>query len=67
MLQKEFVSNWYNWYLYRQALVKTTNLFAASGHRNYAKCSRLPLQEIHILSETNTWLNRQLEDGYRAV
>ena len=67
LLQKEFVCNWYNWYLHLQALVKTTNLFAASGHRNSAKCSRLPLQEIHMLSETNTWLNRQFGDGYHAV
>ena len=43
------------------------NLFAACRHRNYAKCSRLYLQEMLSLSDTNPWLNKQFEDAYHAV
>ena len=42
-----------NWYLYLQGVMKMINFFEASGHRNYAKCSRLYLQEMLSLSDTN--------------
>ena len=44
--------------------MKMINLFAASGHRNYAKRSRLYLEEMLSLSYTNQWLNKQFEDGF---
>ena len=53
--------------MYRPSNPDKNNLFAASGHRNYAKCSRLYLQEMRSLSDTNPWPNKQFEDGYHAV
>ena len=35
-----------DWNLYLTALSKTLNLFAATGHINYAKCARLHLQNM---------------------
>ena len=43
------------------------NLFAVSENRNYAKCYILYLQEILGFSNTNPWLNKQLEDGDHPV
>ena len=31
--------------------------------KQYAKCSRLYLHEMLSLSDANTWLNKQFEDG----
>ena len=56
-----------NCYLHLQTLMKMINLFAASGHRNHGKWSRLYLQETLSLSDTNPWLNKQFECGYHAV
>ena len=56
-----------NCYLHLQTLMKMINLFAASGHRNHGKWSRLYLQETLSLSDTNPWLNKQFEYGYHAV
>ena len=56
-----------NYYLHLQTLMKMINLFAASGHRNHGKWSRLYLQETLSLSDTNPWLNKQFEYGYHAV
>ena len=56
-----------NWYLHLQAMMKMISLFAASGHRNYAKCSRLYFQEMLSVSDANPWLNKEFEDGYHAV
>ena len=56
-----------NCYLHLQTLIKMINLFAASGHRNHGKWSRLYLQETLSLSDTNPWLNKQFEYGYHAV
>ena len=52
---KEFlvVKRTYNRYLHLQVLMKMINLFAASGHRNYAECSRLYLHEMLSLPYTN--------------
>ena len=38
------------------------SLLAVSGHKKYAKCSRLYLQEMLSLSDAKTWLNKQFED-----
>ena len=43
------------------------NLFAASGHINNEKCSRLYVQEMQGLSKTNLWLHQQFLDGHHAV
>ena len=56
-----------NWMLHLQAVQKMTNLFAASGHINYARCSRLYIQEMLGLSEANPWLHQQFQGGSHAV
>ena len=45
----------WNWYLHLQGLMKMI--------KQYAKCSRLYLQEMLSLPDANTWLNKQFEDG----
>ena len=59
LLQKELVIG-----VSRPSNPDKNNLFAASGHRNYAKYSRLYLQEMLSLPDTNPWPNKQFEDGY---
>ena len=56
-----------NWYLHIQTLAKMMNLFAASGHINYAKCSRLYVQEMLSQLDTNPWLLQQFQNGRHAV
>ena len=55
-----------NWHLHLQVLMKMINLFASSGHINYAKCSRFYLQEMLSLSKRNPRVNEQFEDGYQT-
>jgi hypothetical protein len=43
------------------------NLFAASGHINYAKSARLYLQEMEALQEKHPWLHNNFENGLHAV
>ena len=43
------------------------NLFAASGHINYAMCKRLYLQQIWELEDTHPWLHHKFIDGFHAV
>jgi hypothetical protein len=43
------------------------NLFAATGHINYAKCARLYLQKMNELPETHPWLHQQFVEGKHAV
>ena len=56
-----------NWYLHIKTVVKMLNLFAASGHLNYAKCARMYVQKMLALSKSNPWLNQQFEEGQHAV
>jgi hypothetical protein len=56
-----------NWYLHLQAVQKMMNLFAATGHVNYARSSRMYVQEMLSLAETNPWLNEQFQEGRHAV
>jgi len=48
-----------NWSLHELATSRMLNLFAASGHHNYAKCGRLYLQMIQQMPETHLCLFRQ--------
>ena len=41
--------------LHLHMVQKMTNLFAASGHINYSKCSRLNAQEILAFSNEKPW------------
>ena len=44
-----------------------TDLFAASGHINCAKCSRLYVQEMLALSNEKPWLYQRFIDGKHPV
>ena len=52
-------------------LVATTrmiNLFAATGHSNYAKTSQLYLQLMQDFSKSQSWLyNQFMSHGYHTV
>ena len=56
-----------NWYLHIQTISKMQNLFAATGHRNYAKCTRIYVQEMNDWMGSNEWLRNQFEAGRHAV
>ena len=43
------------------------NLFAATGHINYAKSARLYIQEMRELQETHPWLFEKFTEGYHAL
>ena len=45
-----------NWNLHLIAVAKMLNVFAASGHHNYAKSGRLYLQMMQDLPLTNPWI-----------
>ena len=45
-----------NWSLHLQTLSNMINLFAATGHINYAKCARLHLQNMLHLEVEHPWV-----------
>lgn len=49
--------------LYLEAVSRTINLFAATGHINYAKCSRLHLQNMLDLHNSFPWVHKQFSEG----
>lgn len=56
-----------DWELHLFTLQKMLNLFAATGHINYAKCARLYLQEMKSLPQRNPWVYNQLIRGQHTV
>ena len=57
-----------DWNTHLIAVNSMLNLFAATGHFNYAKCGRLYLQNMQRLPETNPWLYEQFsKNGYHTV
>lgn len=57
-----------NWHLHLVAVGKMLNLFAATGHINYAKSSRLYLQQMHNLPTDHPSLYQCFEQqGFHAV
>jgi hypothetical protein len=56
-----------DWPLHLASLRKMLNLFAATGHRHYAKSVRLYLQEMADLPQTRPWLHEQLSKGLFAL
>ncbi len=57
-----------NWNLHLLAIGKMMNLFAATGHINYAKSSRLYLQLMRELPTDHPWLYTCFtEQGFHAV
>ncbi|KAK6183990.1 hypothetical protein SNE40_006544 [Patella caerulea] len=56
------------WHGHISACYKLLNLFAATGHSNYAKCTRLYLQRMIRLELDHPWLYKKyVEDGCFAV
>ena len=49
-----------DWHLYFVVLEKMLNLFAATGHRNYATSARLYIQIMKQLPESHPWLYKKL-------
>lgn len=57
-----------NWNGHLAALSKMLNIFAAAGHRHYAKSARLYLQMMYDLPQSHPWLHEQLcNNGMHAV
>ena len=56
-----------NWSLNLQSTADMLNLFAASGHLNYAKSARLYVQQMMSLSEKHPWIHEQFENGKHTV
>ena len=57
-----------DWKLHLQAISKMTNLYAATGHINYAKSARIYLQLMLNLENTNPWLHQKFsEEGLFVV
>ena len=57
-----------NWNLHLVCLSKMINLFAASGHINYAKCARLHLQNMLELPTKYPWVHTKFsQHGYHTV
>ena len=52
-----------NWELHLDVVSEMLNLFAATGHTNYAKSARLYVQEIRKLPDTHPWLHSQFMNG----
>ena len=57
-----------NWKLHLIAVRKMLNLFAATGHINYAKCARLYLQNMTALHLSHPDLHAKFEtEGFHTV
>lgn len=57
-----------NWGMHLLAVGKMMNLFAATGHINYAKSSRLYLQMMLMLPNEHPWLHQCfMEQGFHTV
>jgi hypothetical protein len=52
-----------DWHLHLITLSQRLNLFAAAGHRNYAKCGRLYLQMMIDLPDKYPWLFERFSSG----
>ena len=57
-----------NWHEHLEAMRLMLNLFAATGHINYAKSVRLYLQSMQSLREEHPWLYEQYsKSGYHSI
>ena len=52
-----------DWDLYLISVKKMINLFAATGHINYAKCARLHLQNMLYLKKRHPWVYERFRGG----
>lgn len=53
-----------DWHLHLNCISRMLNLFAATGHTNYAKSARLYLQQMSDLPNTSPWLYQQFSAGH---
>ena len=56
-----------NWPLHVQVTQDMLNLFAATGHFNYAKSARFDVQQMQELDVTHPWLFEMFSDGFHAI
>ena len=56
-----------DWELHLDAVTEMLNLFASTGHRNYAKSACLYVQEMKKLPPTNPWLYAQFVNEQHTV
>ena len=56
-----------DWELHLHEISKMLNLFAATGHNNYAKFARFYLQEMRQLPQKDPWLYGQFLKGKHTV
>jgi hypothetical protein len=56
-----------NWHLHLDTVSRMLPLFAASGHRNYAKSARLYVQEMQELENAYPWLYMQFTAGLHSI
>ena len=59
-----------DWFLHIEATKNMLNLFASSGHINYAKSARFYVQKMQRISKNCKefpWLYQEFQDGFYAV
>lgn len=56
-----------NWHLHVHAVQSMLNVFASTGHSNYAKSARLYVQQMQALPTTHSWLYEQFVKGYHSI
>ena len=56
-----------NWQLHLDLSTEILNLFASTGHINYAKSARFHIQQMKSLQEDPPWLFEQSTKGEHAV
>ena len=56
-----------NWQLHLDSSTEILNLFASTGHINYARSARLYIQQMQSLQEDHPWLFEQFTKGEHAV
>ena len=56
-----------NWSLHTDSTLRIFNVFASSGHSNYAKSARMYIQQMQSLAEEYPWLYEKFVAGFHAV
>ena len=56
-----------NWSLHINSTLRMFNLFASSGHINYAKSARMYIQQMQSLAEEYLWLYEKFVAGFHAA
>ena len=67
MNQYIFAERTSNWPLHLQTVTKMLNLFAATGHSNYAKSTRMYLQQMNVLHESHPEVHKLFMEGKHTV